>query len=84
MATEAEGAYSIDFSDPKQVEAHLWIEFPPGVGWAPNRIDVNGRKGRRVVCVFAEDKFHYRIYDLDGSVEIEEAEDAERDTVMRG
>ena len=61
------------------------MEFPAGVSWAPERIEVNGRKGRRVVCVFAQDRFHYRVYDLDGAAEVEteEREDPERDTIMR-
>lgn len=77
-------AYSIDFSDHEQVKTHLWHEFPQGVCWTPDRIDVNGRKGRRVVCVFAQDKFHYRIYDLDGSNEVEEMQDGEDDNMMQG
>lgn len=39
--------------------------FPKGLSWTPERLEVNGRKGRRVVCVVAQDKIHYRIFDLD-------------------
>ena len=58
---------SIDLSGPDVASAYTWHEFPEGVSWAPERMEVNGRKGRRVICVLAQDKFHYRIYDLDGS-----------------
>lgn len=78
-------AYSTDFTDPEQADTHLWLRLPTGIGWRPDRLEVNGRKGRRVVCVFAEDKFHYRIFDLDGTDEPAEDADAngEDDTVMR-
>lgn len=33
----------------------------------PARLEVNGRKGRRVVCILAEDNLHYRVFDLDSS-----------------
>ncbi|KAI9852491.1 MAG: hypothetical protein M1838_000585 [Thelocarpon superellum] len=37
----------------------------------PIRLEVNGRKGRRVVCVLGNDGLHYKIFDLDsGSPEI--------------
>lgn len=81
-----DGACSIDFSDPEEAGPYVWLEFPTGVSWAPERLEVNGRKGRRAVCVFAQDRFHYRVYDLDGSSEIEEEaerKDGESDTIMR-
>lgn len=55
----------VRLSDPKEMEEHTWIEFGPGVSWTPQRIEINGRKGRRVACVLAEDGFHYRVYDVD-------------------
>jgi hypothetical protein len=33
----------------------------------PARLEINGRKGRRVVCVLDEQRTHYTIYDLDNS-----------------
>ena len=42
-----------------------WQEFPEGVSWTPEKMEVNGRKGRRAICVLAQDRFHYRVYDLD-------------------
>lgn len=58
---------SIDLSRPDVASAYMWQEFPDGVSWTPERMEVNGRKGRRVICVLAQDRFHYRVYDLDGS-----------------
>lgn len=58
---------SIDLSCPDVANAYTWHEFPEGVSWAPERMEANGRKGRRVICVLAQDKFHYRVYDLDSS-----------------
>lgn len=52
-------------SDSEGMEEHAWLEFGPGVSWTPQRIEINGRKGRRAACVLAEDGFHYRVYDLD-------------------
>jgi len=31
----------------------------------PSKLEVNGRKGRRAVCVLAEGQQHYRIFDID-------------------
>ena len=66
---------SIDLSCPDVASAYTWHEFPEGVSWAPERIEVNGRKSRRVVCVLAQDRFHYRVYDLDNSGGGEETQD---------
>ena len=52
-------------SDQRKMEEQTWIKFSPGVSWTPQRIEINGRKGRRAACVLAEDGFHYRVYDLD-------------------
>ena len=46
--------------------------FPKGPAWTPERIEINGRKGRRAMCVLAEDTLHYRIYDLDSMPNEEE------------
>lgn len=56
---------AIDLSNAEQCRACTWHEFPTGVSWTPERIEVNGKKGRRAVCVTAQDRLHYRIYDLD-------------------
>ena len=57
----------IDISVPEKCEACTWQIFPPGISWAPEKVEVNGRKGRRVICVLAQDRLHYRVYDLDSS-----------------
>ncbi|KAI9753556.1 MAG: hypothetical protein M4579_005098 [Chaenotheca gracillima] len=41
--------------------------------FAPWKLEVNGRKGRRVICVFSKDKVRYRMFDMDSSM-VEEAE----------
>lgn len=58
---------SIDLSSPDVASAYTWQDFRGGVSWAPERMEVNGRKGRRVICVLAQDRFHYRVHDLDSS-----------------
>lgn len=57
-------SYAVDFSDEERLRDVTWINFPKGVSWTPQRIEVNGEKQRRVACVLAEDRFHYRIYDF--------------------
>ncbi|MCJ1435652.1 hypothetical protein MMC27_005027 [Xylographa pallens] len=47
------------------IKQYIQHTFPSGSSWTPERIEVNGRKGRRAVCVVAQDRTHYRIYDLD-------------------
>ena len=56
---------SIVHSDASQITENIWMELPGGVLWAPQRVEVNGRRGRRAACILAEDSFTYRIYDLD-------------------
>ena len=41
--------------------------FPAGPIWTPECIEINGRKGRRAVCVLAQDRLRYRVFDLDSS-----------------
>lgn len=66
---------SIELSGPDAASAYTWQEFPEGVSWTPERVEVNGRKGRRVICVLAQDRFHYRVYDLDSSSGGEDVQD---------
>ncbi len=72
---EVEVFSKIDLSYADQCRSCTWREFPAGVSWVPERLEVNGRKGRRVICVLAQDNVHYRIYDLDSSSSAEEADD---------
>ncbi|KAJ4333232.1 hypothetical protein N0V87_007788 [Didymella glomerata] len=82
---------------PEQVRNHTIHQFAPGERFVPYKLVVNGRKGRRVVFVLAEDGKHYRVLDLDhpgqgardgeseDRIEGEEgAGDEEGDTVMSG
>lgn len=57
----------------KNVHHHVRHTFPQGLEWAPEKIEINGRKGRRIVCVLAKDKINYRIYDIDSVNEQGEA-----------
>ncbi|KAL1980545.1 hypothetical protein VTN96DRAFT_3990 [Rasamsonia emersonii] len=43
----------------------------------PVRIDVNGRKGRRAICVLFADGLHYEVLDMDTQVQGEEEETQE-------
>ena len=73
---------SIDLADPQHLRTYTWLEFPPGVSWTPARMEVNGRKGRRVLCIVAQDNFHYRVYDLDSATEPQELGPEESDELM--
>ncbi|MCJ1475454.1 hypothetical protein MMC13_004116 [Lambiella insularis] len=44
---------------------YIRYTFPAGPSWAPAKLEVNGRKGRRAACIIAEDLIHYRILDID-------------------
>ena len=65
---------SIDLSAPDTASAYTWLEFPEGAFWTPERVEINGRKNRRVICVLAQDRVHYRVYDLDSSTGNDEAQ----------
>lgn len=55
---------------------HIRHTFPKGPEWAPEKIEINGRKGRRIICVLAKDKINYRIYDIDNTNESDSRSDA--------
>ena len=55
--------------DPELLPHYLRHTFGKNSGFAPERLEVNGRKGRRVVCVLGQDRLHYKIFDLDSSAE---------------
>ena len=67
----------LDLSNEANLKQYICHSFPAGSIWTPQRLEVNGRKGRRAVCVIAEDSLHYRIFDLDSSREVDEAEGQE-------
>ncbi|KAL1650708.1 hypothetical protein SLS58_000826 [Diplodia intermedia] len=58
--------------------------FPSSERFTPAKIDINGRKDRRVVCVLGNDLKHYKVYDLDYDIEKEGEGDTTVDTIMSG
>jgi len=66
---------SLNLQNSEQAAQHTRHTFPPGVSWAPEKMDINGRKGRRVICIVAQDKKRYRMYDVDSNPDVEEPED---------
>jgi anaphase-promoting complex subunit 4 len=77
---------------PTVVQQYTIHVFEKEARFTPSKLVVNGRKGRRVVVVLAEDGKHYRVLDLDypsqreeeGETEVDVGEDAEGDTAMSG
>ncbi len=57
--------HGIDLRRLSDVSVHTVHRFPPGRMWTPRSLEINGRKGRRMICVLAEDKLHYRQFDVD-------------------
>lgn len=76
---EVEAPSSIDLSDQKYLDHFVQHIFPTGLAWTPERIETNGRRGRRIICVVAKDKSHYRIHDLDSPYEAEDARENRSD-----
>ena len=72
---------SIDLSDPDVASAYTWQVFPEGFSWSPEKLEVNGRKGRRAICVLAQDRFHYRVYDLDSPSSSDGVPDTDNESV---
>ena len=74
----ASTAANLDLSKGRTMKHYVKHTFPEGPTWTPERIEVNGRKGRRAVCVVAEDRIHYRILDIDTPIaEAEVGEEVE-------
>ncbi|KAI9721737.1 MAG: hypothetical protein M1812_002072 [Candelaria pacifica] len=73
-----EGANSeplLDLRDSEGMRHYLQHSFPPNETWTPERLEVNGRRGRRALCVLGADRIHYKIFDLDGGSSKEDASD---------
>ena len=68
----SEDHFTVDLSDSDVASVYTWQECPDGVSWTPERMEINGRKGRRAICLLAQDRFRYRVYDLDSSLDIGE------------
>ncbi|KAI9766935.1 MAG: hypothetical protein M1840_006232 [Geoglossum simile] len=67
--------------NPGNIGTYSRHHFPATeTGFVPERLEVNGRKGRRVVCVLGRDRLHYRVFDLDGGGDVGEV-GAEADEV---
>lgn len=45
----------------------------------PGSLEVNGRKGRRVICIISQDRLRYVLFDLDSSHEEDTDGDDEAD-----
>ncbi|KAH6644580.1 anaphase-promoting complex, cyclosome, subunit 4-domain-containing protein [Boeremia exigua] len=76
---------------PAVVQQYTIHVFERGGRFTPDRLVVNGRKGRRVVVVLAKDGKHYRVLDMDYPSQWEEEGDdtevgigEDGDTVMSG
>ena len=74
IGTSKGGTTSLNLQDQEHMAEFTRHVFPVGVSWAPETMDINGRKGRRVMCVVAQDKKRYRIYDVDSHPDLEELE----------
>lgn len=64
-AGQQEDSESINLTRSSDIAIHTVHTFPTAKVWAPQRLEINGRKGRRTVCVLAEDRLHYRQFDID-------------------
>lgn len=68
----------LDLTKREIADEVTWHTFPSSASWAPEKLEINGRKGRRVVCVLAKDKLHYRVFDADKNVQNEGAGDTDK------
>ncbi|KAL8852821.1 MAG: hypothetical protein Q9221_002330 [Calogaya cf. arnoldii] len=62
---EVSGSQGISLRVLSDISMHTVHRFHPGKVWTPLRLEINGRKGRRTICVLAEDRIHYRQFDID-------------------
>ena len=70
------GGFNLQEEETSQPYTHH--KFAEGQASSPDRLAVNGKKGRRAVCVVAEDGIHYRVFDIDsGGGDVDEGEDVE-------
>ncbi|KAL8838983.1 MAG: hypothetical protein Q9170_001913 [Blastenia crenularia] len=63
------GNCEIDLTNPNDMAMYTVHRFAMGKAWAPRRLEVNSRKGRRIMAILAEDNVHYRLFDIDGNQE---------------
>lgn len=62
-------AVGLDVSSVSSLAPYTRHIFPQESASQPEKLEVNGRKGRRVVCVLDQDGLHYRVFDLDSSAD---------------
>lgn len=62
-----EGTVPWTINRPDGPSLHVMHVFPADHRFKPKLIDINGRKGRRVVCVLGDDLKTYKIFDLDSA-----------------
>ena len=74
----SESAIGLDNTERKAVGGFTWHTFPSSASSAPEKLEINGRKGRRVVCVVTKDKLHYRVFDIDSHAGDEAADDTDK------
>lgn len=70
----------VNLLDNEKLDHSVQHTFPANLGWAPDRIEINGRKGRQVVFVLSKDMKHYRIYDIGGDNDAEGNEASQPDS----
>ena len=54
-----------DFSNPQVLQRFQRHAFPMKAAWAPSTLELNGREGRRAICIFSKDRSHFRVFGLD-------------------
>lgn len=57
----------VDLSQQENALEQTKHVFPSGPSWTPEKLEINGRKGRRAACLLAQDRLHYRQYDLEST-----------------
>ena len=58
-------SHDLDLSSAEAKKPYIRHSFNEALSRKPARLEVNGRKGRRVVCVVFDDKIRYKLFDLD-------------------
>ena len=71
VRTQVEEA--LDLSNEESLSRYVCHTYPKGSQWTPERLEVNGRKGRRAVCVISRTKTYYSVLDLDSGLNGEDS-----------
>lgn len=74
----SESVIGLDLTKREIVDGLTWHTFPSSASSAPEKLQINGRKGRRVACVLAKDRLHYRVFDVDRHVGSEAVDDTDK------